>query len=328
MLPDEILVSILSLLTCKEAMATSILSRRWRYLWTFRSRLNFDGTDWLLLLIFLLKENSKSLLKSRRLLRPPPRAPPYREVPVPLPGEKAALDKERSNYIRWVNYVIASLDNSTTIEEFRIFFNLDESNRTWIDGWVGFALARKVPRLELNLTSLGSRQCRRQDDEFYTFPYHLLHTHKGNLDFKFLITISLNNVNVNGETLEFFLSNCPLLEDLSVSESNDLLTLMVIGPFPSLKRLEISSCSRLNSVEIRDASLVHLKYRGKSIPFLLENVPLLVGLDVENDLLPFTSILPQLETCTLDLPSDFWKVRIRSRCLFCIVFNFIDCNIS
>ncbi|KAL4639061.1 hypothetical protein ACB092_03G190900, partial [Castanea dentata] len=33
-LPDEILVSILSLLTLKEMQRTTILAKRWRYLWT------------------------------------------------------------------------------------------------------------------------------------------------------------------------------------------------------------------------------------------------------------------------------------------------------
>ncbi|MBA0810560.1 hypothetical protein Gohar_002542 [Gossypium harknessii] len=40
-LPDDILLTILSLLTFKEAVATSILSQRWRYLWTCLPSLNF-----------------------------------------------------------------------------------------------------------------------------------------------------------------------------------------------------------------------------------------------------------------------------------------------
>ncbi|KAG8491315.1 hypothetical protein CXB51_014469 [Gossypium anomalum] len=40
-LPDDTLLTILSLLTFKEVVATSILSQRWRYLWTCLPSLNF-----------------------------------------------------------------------------------------------------------------------------------------------------------------------------------------------------------------------------------------------------------------------------------------------
>ncbi|KAM3703352.1 hypothetical protein ACJW31_04G090100 [Castanea mollissima] len=44
-LPDEILISILSLLTMKEAIKTSVLLLRWKYLWLFPDTLYFDNPD-------------------------------------------------------------------------------------------------------------------------------------------------------------------------------------------------------------------------------------------------------------------------------------------
>ncbi|XP_059663965.1 F-box protein At1g80960-like [Cornus florida] len=41
-LPDQLLCSIISLLPAIDAVATSVLSRRWTYLWRFVSRLDFD----------------------------------------------------------------------------------------------------------------------------------------------------------------------------------------------------------------------------------------------------------------------------------------------
>ena len=42
-LPDDVLVSMLSPLSLREAATTSILSRRWRYVWAFTMSLDFDA---------------------------------------------------------------------------------------------------------------------------------------------------------------------------------------------------------------------------------------------------------------------------------------------
>ena len=42
-MPDEILVLMLSRLALREAVRTSVLSKRWRYVWTCISVLNFDA---------------------------------------------------------------------------------------------------------------------------------------------------------------------------------------------------------------------------------------------------------------------------------------------
>ncbi|KAL8533134.1 hypothetical protein ACS0TY_009401 [Phlomoides rotata] len=281
MLPDELLVYVLSLLTLKESTATSILSRRWRYLWTLMPKLDFDAK------IFPFKFKAAEYFK-----------------------KKAFHEELSTKYVRWVDHVIA-LHKGCAIEDFRVYLYLTKPYEKYIDNWVNYALARKVKRLELDLADALLPRTDFSVDR-YTFPYKFLLQYKENCSnnsqlhntiyFKYLEKISLNYVNVNDEALEFFLSNCPLLQHLSVSRSKELKTLKIVGPYPCLKHLEIMLCSNLRSFEIRDASLVCLKYGGKSVKqFLLENVPLLVEIyivglvDMGDVLLMFSSILPQIE---------------------------------
>ncbi|KAH6774090.1 hypothetical protein C2S51_012494 [Perilla frutescens var. frutescens] len=112
-LPDGLLEFILSHLTFKEATVMSILSRRWRYLWTFTPRLDFDGTESL-----------------RKLLL-----------------GKGNLHEERSNYVGWVDHVIA-LRKDSSIEDFKVFFDLGKPHEGCIDEWLKYALARKAQTLE------------------------------------------------------------------------------------------------------------------------------------------------------------------------------------
>ncbi|KAH6809437.1 hypothetical protein C2S51_027220 [Perilla frutescens var. frutescens] len=273
MLPDETLVLILSRLTFNEAIASSLLSHRWRYMWTFIPRLIFDGT----------------VSKKRR----------------------STADEKSWDFVKWVEHAIA-LQKNSTIEELRVFFNLDKSHGKWIDGWLKYAFARKVQRLELNLTK-DTPQARRAYDEYYTLPHNFL---CDSVDFKCLKHVSMNMVNVNGEALEFLLHNSPLLEELSVSRSSHLSTLKIVGPLPLFKRLELMECHSLNSVEIRDVNLVHLKYHGKMIDFVMENASLLVSLSVggcvtdnlQAVLFMFLRILAQLETFEIRIIRMFnWR---------------------
>lgn len=115
MLPDDLLVFILSHLTFKEATGTSILSRRWRYLWTFTRRLDFDGT--------------KSLLKFHSKLDTLPLY--FRRGNAIV----ALLDEERSNYVKWVNHVIA-LRKDSPFEVFKVNFFLSKAYEGCIDEWL------------------------------------------------------------------------------------------------------------------------------------------------------------------------------------------------
>ncbi|KAL6563365.1 hypothetical protein OROHE_005952 [Orobanche hederae] len=142
---------------------------------------------------------------------------------------------------------------------------------------------------------MGVNEC------YVLLPYRSLHINE-EFHFKRFEKLSLDYVSVDCEALNFFLHNCPLLEDLSVSNSSELLSLSIGGPFPSLKRLVVSSCCNLDLLDIRDVNLVHLGYEGHYIPLRLHNLPNLVNLSVPMlvfiniiDEVLFLAILEQLE---------------------------------
>ncbi|KAL7098307.1 hypothetical protein ACP275_09G008600 [Erythranthe tilingii] len=296
-LPDDLLVYILSFLSLKEATMTSILSSRWRYLWTFIPKLDFNGKE-LLVEVELSEEK--------------------REVKL--------FKKKRLAYVEWVNHVLALHKYNSNVEEFKLFFPLDKVHKKSIGKWIQYALAGKVQRLELNFANTIC--LRRGYVQYYTFPYQLLRSDKrdcswdtrrcNSIDFKCLKSILMKCVNVSGEALEFFLCNCPLLENLSVSESRQLTSLRISGSSsPSFKRLGISNCHNLVSVEIRDSNLVYLKYKGRAINFILEDVPQLVKVFVggmitrhmEDILLLLSRHLPLLEIFKIDFmePKVSWE---------------------
>lgn len=113
-LSDDLLGSILSLLTLKEATATSILCCRWKYLWTLTPMLDFDGTELLLLHDY---ERAKYVRWVDRVV--------------------AAWCSRASS--------------STPLEEFRVYLDLTRDCTRAVDDWLRFAVSRKVERLELNL---------------------------------------------------------------------------------------------------------------------------------------------------------------------------------
>ncbi|KAL3512618.1 hypothetical protein ACH5RR_025335 [Cinchona calisaya] len=285
-LPDELIISILSLLTLKQAAATSVLSRRWRELWSFTLRLDFLAAEALNLLDRL----------------------------------EGVLVRERHRYVRWVNKVLRSCSKGNNIEEFRVFFNLDISSKKSIDKWLMFALSRKVQRIELNLTLDGGTSSRR-DEDCYTFPckFFIPRKYPGprlrsmnpctSFEIKYLRALSLTFVRVTGEAVQDLLRNCPVLEHLSVSDSPDLLKLEICDSSLVLKRLEICYCHMMKFLEIRNTNILSLKYVGKKIDIVLENAPLLVDVYVGGDMtshMPdvlslLSSYLSQLDTFALEI---------------------------
>ncbi|TQD92204.1 hypothetical protein C1H46_022174 [Malus baccata] len=274
-LPEEILVTIVSLLPLKEAGATSILSKRWQYVWASTVTLDFDPKH-------ELGEHYCRLLRVE-------------------PEQKDLL---RQRYVDWVNTVVEQ-HRGPVIEQFRAYFDIDGHFTSSIDKWIQFAMNKRVQILEL----VFCNELRSNYKDVYPFPVQLLglqndstlklnpthsdisslHSSGYNVGFKFLRVLYFKYVDVSGKVLEYLLSNCPVLERLKVESSNNkLVNLRVVGSSMALKYLDIQFCFALRSIEIRDANLVSFMYvGGRHINLLLSNVPLLVEVCVNERIKPF-----------------------------------------
>lgn len=206
----------------KEAVRTSILSRRWEYTWTmFSGSLDFDYSD------------------------------VGYELSLIRPGH-GTIDVARQNFLHRVNRV-TEWHQGPAIDGLSIGFDLDmQSSRCNIDRWVNFAMDKRVRRFQLNLTYYFGYTGRPR----YTFPLHPL----GLSNLNSLTSLRLTFVDVIGEVIESFLCNCPLLEELSVVASLRVVNLKISGPSLRLRHLEL--VLNLASLEISASKLVSFKYSG------------------------------------------------------------------
>jgi hypothetical protein len=301
-LPDEILVSILSRLTLREAVVTSVLSRKWEYLWASIYSLDFDHR----------KTSGKiTLARSGKLIL---NRPELTEI-------------ERPRYVNWVNRVLEQ-HRGTTIDEFRVWFDLDKGYKRDINRWIKLAMQKRVQRLEIHLS--GFRSCDPQRSTCYTFPYQLLLRPQTRGCFKSLKDLTLRQVNVSWEVVDYFLANCPNLERLIVRESNHLEKLSVVGSSLRLKHLGVYHCCRLKSINICDTNLVSFKYVGPTTRLLVNNAPLLVDVSISHGMFS-NYMLRQLSSCfsqlqILTLSKASVRVSVYNDNVFVLSFHLLCCH--
>ncbi|KAL5814010.1 hypothetical protein ACOSQ4_024651 [Xanthoceras sorbifolium] len=262
-LPEDIIVNIFSRLTLREAARTSVVSTRWRYLWTYTSNLAFDAPN---KLWRIGRNNSK-----------------------------------RSKYWTWVNKVL-EMHRGPHMNVFKIHFDLDSGEQTYMTNWINTAFAKGVQKLELNLCGFIGYQ-----PWEFRFPVECYNNLKTSV--RSLRSLILRNVDVPIELIELLIHNCPHLERLSVAYSSRLSSFKIVDSSIPLKYLDINSCDSLKEIEIMVPSLLSFRYYGQPIKLQLENVPLLrdvfIGgcddVQLRNYLDPITCLLPQLETLELHL---------------------------
>ncbi|CAM8937781.1 unnamed protein product [Rhodiola kirilowii] len=203
-LPDDVLLLIISFLTTlAEVARTSILGRRWRNLWLYTC-LDFDAT-------------------------------------TVLPIER--FETSHDWYIAWVNKVIdarAALPGLLPVKELRIRYELDASQGFHIDRWIDFAIANRVETLHLEF-------CPYEGIVFYDHQYILSEERwhrvpSGLSSLKCLKSLSLWCVSASKQFIEFILSSCPLLEDMSLYLAGTYVDLDISGAPPlQLRRLKIDT---------------------------------------------------------------------------------------
>ncbi|KAM3751936.1 hypothetical protein ACB098_04G149700 [Castanea mollissima] len=269
-LPDEMLISVLSFLTRKEAYRTSVLSSRWKCLCPFLPRsLDFDG-------LYTMWE---------------------------IKREKKSLQFERKKFLQWVNDTLKSCRVST-IDEFRVCFQFDDGSKSHVDGWIDFAISKGVKRLELDFTATNPFK---DASNFYRFPNERFTSDKTCI--KSLTSLTLKYIRVTGELLEHFLSNCPLLERLHVDNSEDLVNLKIYGSSLKLKYLHIIHCLEFKSIEINSPNLESFGYVGNEIKLHVHSAPRLLDVriggmyshPINYAFGSLSSYLYQLESLTLDV---------------------------
>ncbi|KAL3501211.1 hypothetical protein ACH5RR_035660 [Cinchona calisaya] len=286
-IPDEILIDILSRLSMKEAARTSLVSRQWESLWKFYTgSLEFDCDP---------------------------------ETQVLLFNGKRRFVTEETKFIGWVNQVLAALSGATTIQKFRVCFDLGKHQTTTIDSWIRYVAARKVRKLELCLSSMLAldKPCILSLEEIYNFatPGQLMKKNNDLGNLKSLISLRLESVDVTDEHVSYFLSEWPFLEELAIAYSPSLHNLKVAGggdQLLKLKYLEVRYCMGLGHLEVTAAAsnLASFNYGGPMINMIFQDVPRLSSFSLDSDYcedlvhngfkgLPFQ--VSQLQMLTLDL---------------------------
>lgn len=273
-LPDDVVVIILSFLpTLVEVARTSILSKRWRNLWHHVTRLDFDATT----------------------------------VTQIDPSKQS----HASMYVAWVNQVIdarATITGLPLVKEFHTWFGLDATQGLHIDRWLIFAIENQVERLHLDFKPYENNiqpinQYKLSEETWYGAP-------SGISSLKSLKSIFLSCVNVSKQFIEFILSSCPLLEEMTLNFAGCYQELIVSGVPPlQLRRLKISLGKEFALTILDAPNLTSLYYESPKFNPQKINVPMLTDLTIGgnsrsnepimNYLDHFWSYLPQLEKLAL-----------------------------
>lgn len=289
-LPEDIVSSIMSELTIKEAVRTSVVSSKWRQAWRCHPNLSFDISS----VLGRKAERNQSANRYKRML-------------------------SIKRFVDWVDYIMRK-HSGFAVNKVSIKFELRKEHANRIDGWVLFAIASKARVVILDFSPyLGSYE------NNFRFPFHLFNSQNAS----YLQSLTLDSVNfwpspdfcgfanlkilaldhvLASQDLQCFLSKCPVLEWLSIRQCYQLHGLHASEPLCRLKYLCVQDCP-VDKIEFLAPNLTTFEYRGSqtliklheclnlktaSITFIVENTLEYVFTGLPN-------ALPHVETLRVEV---------------------------
>ncbi|KAL5698892.1 hypothetical protein ACHQM5_029869 [Ranunculus cassubicifolius] len=275
-LPDEILSFTLSFLPVREAARTSILSCRWRYVWTtsrsFCSSLSLDAL------------NMRGSDYPKGMLGDVDEKYMYKD-------NTSLLKIERSKFIEWINKMM-QLDYLPVLDSFRLRYHLRKKYAGHIDHFLKRAIKMGAQKIDINLSRFYKHDTY-PNTKFYTFPDGLFTEETGiqvkslwlkscifgpfNCNcFASLSDLQLDNVLLDQDRFHSFLLSCPSVENLCLTNCSGLYKFKVSGPHIQLKSLALLDCDGMIEIEIVANYLARFEYRGRRITFRVLKVPRLL----------------------------------------------------
>lgn len=251
-LPADLICTILSKLPQKEAIRTSVLSSKWRSMWTLRSKISLDGG---------------AVCGSRR----------------------RGQNKYCQRFINNVEKVLQNYQGKM-VEAFGIKFEFDSILVDNLNKWVSFAVSARTKHLSFDLVPIRFARC--DDRFIFPFELldsgsicRLQH-----LQFSFislqppswfggfpnLRKLGLNLVHVTRKELENMLCNCCCLEWLRMVRCHLKDDLRVDRPMSHLAYLLISCCV-ITKIELHATKLSTFIYEGEFVPNVLNHTSKLVN---------------------------------------------------
>ncbi|TVU06494.1 hypothetical protein EJB05_49714 [Eragrostis curvula] len=282
-LPPDILYTIVSKLPPKEVARTSVLSSKWRCMWSTCPRLTFDAV---------------TMCKCNR----------------------ADLHEHTERFIHEVNAVLQK-HRGKVVETLEVRIDLVDSLLVHhLNNWVDFAVSSRTRTLTLDLKP---RWFQWDQVDRYLFPFQLLdsgsisrleHMQLSFVDLKppsqipgfpNLRKLYLQLVHASNNGLVHVLSHCCNLEWLCLDRCSLSDELMVAGPLSHLLYLRIDRC-KITKIEFHAVNLATFDYEGSFIPIGLNHSLKLQSANIQLDeavfhhaLVSLLGGLPHVQNLTL-----------------------------